>query len=71
MVRVQLFVETDVAGVVQLAGVKVPAPDKSLSQHQGQAIGFWVWKEQTLPLYHRIASIAHLGGARQAIGFLP
>jgi hypothetical protein len=41
---VQLFVRTDVAAVVKLAGVEIPPLNKSLGQHQGWAGEFGVWK---------------------------
>jgi hypothetical protein len=65
---VQLLVDADVAAIVKLAGVKIPALDKPLGQHQGWAGEFGVWEQEAFTLHHRVASIAHLGGARQAIG---
>ena len=42
--HVQGVVDADVAAVVKLVGVKVPALDESLSQHQGWARELCVWK---------------------------
>ena len=68
--RVQLFVDTDVAAVVKLLGVKVPALDESLGQHQGWAREFCVWNQQTFRRDPRRTSIARSGGARQDAGGL-
>jgi hypothetical protein len=65
---VQLFVHTDVAAVVKLAGVKIPALDEPLSQHQSRTGALCIWKWQALAFHHCGTSIAHLGSARQAIG---
>jgi hypothetical protein len=66
--HVQWFADADVAAVVKLPGVKIPPLDEPLSQHQGWAREFGVWKEQVFALYHRITSVAHLGSVQQAIG---
>jgi nucleotidyltransferase/DNA polymerase involved in DNA repair len=41
--------------------------DDPLGQHEGWTGEFGVWKEQAFALDHRVISIAHLGGARQAM----
>jgi hypothetical protein len=64
--HVQLFVHADIAAVIKLAGVNIPALDKPLGQHQGWPGEFGIWKVQTFALDHRRASIARLGDARQA-----
>ena len=64
--HVEGFVDADVAAVINLAGVQVPTLDETLGQHQGWAGEFCVWDQQAFALYHRITSIARLGGAQQA-----
>jgi hypothetical protein len=51
--HVQLFVDADVAAVVKLTGVQVPALDKPLGQHQGWPGEFYVGNWQAFALDHR------------------
>ena len=66
--HVQLLVDADIAAVIKLVSVKIPALDEPLGQHQGWPREFCVWKWQAFALDHRVTSITHLGNARQAIG---
>jgi hypothetical protein len=54
-------------GGPRLARARAHAFDDPLGQHEGWTGEFGVWKEQAFALDHRVISIAHLGGARQAI----
>ena len=59
--------DADIAAVVKLARVKVPALDEPLGQHRGWPREFGVWEKESLALDRCVASIARLGGARQTI----
>ena len=66
VVHVEGFVNADVAAVIKLVGVQVPALDEPLGQHQGWSREFCVWNQQAFRGCHCRISIARWSSVRQA-----